>query len=104
MVTKRMINKLDISDSVKESADNLIGLCITDCDSELLELAIAKWLEQFVEDLPTDIDHFYQNNSTLSKLIFEAERQSEHLINLSQIIPDEDEINLDDYLDDEYAS
>ena len=98
------INKLDISESISESADNLLGLNLTNCDSELLELAIAKWLEQFIEDLPTDIDHFYQHDSNLGKLIFDAECQSNNLIDLSQILPEEDnddEINLDEFLDDE---
>ena len=98
------INKLDISESVQESADNLLGLNLTNCDSELLELAIAKWLEQFIENLPVDIDHFYHKDSSLNELIFEAERQSDNLINLSQILPEEDnddEINLDEFLDDE---
>ena len=97
------INKLDISESISESADNLLGLNLTNCDSELLELAIAKWLEEFIENLPTDIDHFYQHDSTLSKLIFEAEIESDNLIDLSKIIPevDNDEIDLSEFLDDE---
>lgn len=97
------INSINIVDAVSESADNLIGLGLVDCDKDLLYLAIAKWLEQFIEDLPTDIDHFYQHDSTLSKLIFEAEIESDNLIDLSKIIPevDNDEIDLSEFLDDE---
>lgn len=95
--------KLDISESVSQSADNLLGLNLVECQQDLLEIAIVKWLEQFIENLPTDIDHFYHHDSSLSKLILSAESQSDNLIDLSETIESDDnhEINFDDYLDDE---
>ena len=56
--------KIDVKLAIEQSAENLIdeGL-IEDCPQYLIENAIYKWLENFIDDLPNDIEHFYHNDN-----------------------------------------
>jgi hypothetical protein len=71
--------KVDIADSVKKSADDLIGLGLTDSEASLLEKAIQKWIEEFIDELPDNIEWYKQHNDRLKKLIFQAELRTEQL-------------------------
>jgi len=78
--------KVDIADSVKKSADDLIGLGLTDSDRTLLEKVISQWIEEFIDELPDNIEWYKQHDHEvalrdhrLQKLIFEAEYQTEQL-------------------------
>lgn len=73
--------KVDIADSVKKSADDLIGLGLTDSDHTLLEKVISQWIEEFIDELPDNIEWYKQHDSRLQKLIFQAEYQTEQLAN-----------------------
>ena len=69
--------KVDITDAVMQSADDLIGLGLTDCDRILLEQAIIKWIEQFIDDLPLNIEYHFQSDRTFEKYVKQAEYQTE---------------------------
>jgi len=69
--------KVDIKDSVIQSADDLIGLGLTDCDRTFLQQAIIKWIEQFIDDLPLNIEYHFQNDRTFEKYVKQAEYQTE---------------------------
>lgn len=71
--------KIDIADSVKKSADDLIELSLTDSDRTLLEKVISQWIEEFIDELPDNIEWYKQNDARLAKLIFEAEYETEQL-------------------------
>lgn len=71
--------KVDIADSVEKSADDLIRLGLTDSDRSLLEKAIQKWIEEFIDELPDNIEWYQQHNNRLGKLIFQAELRTEQL-------------------------
>lgn len=71
--------KLEIAESVKKSADDLIELGLTDSDPSLLEKVIQTWIEEFIDDLPDNIEYYRQYDNRLQKLIFEAEYQTEQL-------------------------
>jgi mRNA-degrading endonuclease RelE of RelBE toxin-antitoxin system len=73
--------KVDIADSVKKSADDLIGLGLTDSERSLLEKAIQKWIEEFIDELPDNIEWYKQHNDRLKKFIFKAELRTEQLAN-----------------------
>lgn len=83
---RKMPMKVDITDSVIQSADDLIGLGLTDCDRILLEQAIIKWIEQFIDDLPLNIEYHFQSDRTLAECIKEAEYQTE----LERLIQDDE--------------
>lgn len=71
--------KVDITDSVIQSADDLIDLGLTDCDRTLLQQAIIKWIEQFIDELPDNIEWYKYNDRTLAEYIKEAEYRTEQL-------------------------
>ncbi|MBL1208283.1 hypothetical protein [Geminocystis sp. GBBB08] len=71
--------KVDIADSVKKSADDLIGLGLTDCDRTLLEKVISQWIEEFIDELPDNIEWYKQHDRRLGELIFQAEYRTEQL-------------------------
>lgn len=71
--------KVDIADSVKKSADDLIGLGLTDSDCTLLEKVISQWIEEFIDELPDNIEWYKQHNYRLKELIFQAELETERL-------------------------
>lgn len=71
--------KVDIADSVKKSADDLIGLGLTDLDRCLLEKVISQWIEEFINELPDNIEWYKQHDGRLQELIFQAEYRTEQL-------------------------
>jgi hypothetical protein len=68
-----------IETAIKEAADNLLD-DLVECDRNLLELAIALWLEEYIENLPLDIEHHLHKSAKLQKLIFQAQLQSDYLL------------------------
>ena len=71
--------KVDITESVKQSADDLIGLGLTDSDRSLLEKVISQWIEEFIDELPDNIEWYKQHDYRLQELISQAEYRTEQL-------------------------
>ncbi len=83
------MNKLDIEQAVKQSAESLIdeGFVEDYCHLDLLEKATQKWLENLIDELPDNIDWFYRNFSDFQKLCEKAELESAKL-DLDRDYPD----------------
>lgn len=90
---------IDIKQAISQSAEDLIDLGIVEdyCHVNLLENAITKWLEKLIDELPDNIEWFYQNYSDLQRFIEGAEGESAKL-DLDQEYPNG--INLEDFLSD----
>jgi len=81
--------KINVKSAIEESADNLIGLgLVEEIPQYLLENAIHKWLEDFVDDLSHDIEWFYHNDSKLKKRI--------NNIDVNEQINEDDAIDLEE--------
>jgi len=81
--------KIDVSIAITKWRCNLIdeGL-IEDCPQYLLENAIYQWLENFIENLPTDIEHFYKSDN------FPSLKKCLNNIDTNDQINEDDEISL----------
>jgi predicted RNase H-like HicB family nuclease len=88
-----------VETAIKEAADNLLD-DLVECDpsqaqDNLLEVAIALWLEDYIENLPLDIEHHLHKSAKLQKLIFQSQLQSDYLLSEVEKLTSEKEIKSD---------
>jgi hypothetical protein len=80
-----------VEKAIKSAGDNLLD-DLVECDRNLLELAILIWLEEYIENLPMDIEFILHKSARLQKLIFQAQLQTDLFSNQEQQITSEEQI------------